>query len=503
MNAQHVELWRRLEQFQIDSPEAALPFSARLARENNWSLAYTGRVMAEYKRFAFLAVAAGHPVSPSEDVDQAWHLHLTYSENYWKIFCPEILGRSFHHQPTKGGETEKHKFEDWYSRTLESYQQFFGAPPPPDIWPSPEARQKEKHDFIRIDRACNWFIPKPRLLKIVRADVRRLYFLCFKRLANPIRASERRFHLTSFSVTTLAVFALLLFCSGAMFANGANVFDWRGPDFLTFYIILFAATFGLALWLRRTLRRPVPSEPLSLPELDGYSTAFLNGGKLLTVNTAIANLVRQKAIRVERNCLISLVPEPAFSHELEKQVYAAAYGSDGSSISYVRSTVKEYVERIVQKLQSHGLVLSNSQARKAILLPLMLAVVAIAIGIIKIVIGVGRAKPVGFLVGLCFLSFILSLVALARPPRRTRLGDAVLKKLQERHIGSRRPGKTTATVSADDFVLFLGLFGMPALAGTELSDLRQSLQPAASSACGSSCGSSCGGGCGGGGCGGS
>src|SRR5215475_14118054 len=118
MNAQHLELWGRLEQFQLDSSEATLPFSARLARENDWTQAYTGRVLKEYKRFAFLAAAAGHPVSPSEDVDQAWHLHLTYSEDYWKRFCPEVLGKPLHHQPTKGGATEKHKFEDWYAGTL-------------------------------------------------------------------------------------------------------------------------------------------------------------------------------------------------------------------------------------------------------------------------------------------------------------------------------------------------------------------------------------------------
>ena len=77
MNTQHNELLQRLEQFQIDSPEASLPFSARLARENNWTPSFTRRVIVEYKRFAFLAVAAGHPVSPSEAVDEAWHLHLT------------------------------------------------------------------------------------------------------------------------------------------------------------------------------------------------------------------------------------------------------------------------------------------------------------------------------------------------------------------------------------------------------------------------------------------
>src|SRR5580765_8560766 len=103
MNAKHVDLWERIEQFQLDSAEATFPFSARLAVENNWTRNYTLRVVAEYKRFALLAVTAGHPVSPSEDVDQAWHLHLTYSESYWNVFCPQILGKSFHHQPTQGG----------------------------------------------------------------------------------------------------------------------------------------------------------------------------------------------------------------------------------------------------------------------------------------------------------------------------------------------------------------------------------------------------------------
>src|SRR6266850_4094181 len=396
MNAQHVGLWRRIEQFQLDSAEAALPFSARLARENNWPTAYAQRVIAEYKRFTFLAVAAGHPVSPSEDVDQAWHLHLTYSENYWKVFCPDILGKPFHHHPTKGGTTEKYKFEDWYARTLESYEKFFGTAPPRDIWPAPETHRKEKHLFIRVDRERNWIIPKPRLsmnlawapvplagrlgayrfkvpihaletLKRTTSDGARTFLSAAASNLRALRQSDRRFHLSATIIASLGLIALLLFCNGAMLANSANVFDWRGPDFLTFYVILFAVTLGLALWLRSSLRQPGATEPLSLPELDGYATAFLNGGKILTVNTAIANLVRQKAIQVGRNRLFSVESRPEFSHELEKHVYAAAYSPEGNTISNVRSTAKSNVEGVAQQLQSLGLVLTNAQARKAIL----------------------------------------------------------------------------------------------------------------------------------------
>ena len=83
MNTNQTELWQRLEQFQLDEAQVAFPFTARLARENGWSRALAQRVALEYKRFAFLCVAAGHPCTPSEQVDQAWHLHLIYTRSYW------------------------------------------------------------------------------------------------------------------------------------------------------------------------------------------------------------------------------------------------------------------------------------------------------------------------------------------------------------------------------------------------------------------------------------
>jgi uncharacterized protein (TIGR04222 family) len=478
MNAKHIELWRRVEQFQLDSPESVIPFSARLCRENNWPKAYTERAIAEYKRFAFLAMVAGHPVSPSETVDQAWHLHLTYSENYWKVFCPEVLCHALHHHPSKGGPTEKSRFDDWYAQTLASYKEIFEEAPPGDIWPAPEVRRQQTHDFIRVDRKRNWIIPKP-CLRI-----------------------SRKF-LAQLGLPTIA-----LVCSGAMVSGGANVFDWRGPKFIEFYVILLACCLGAGLWLRKLLRRPLAVEPLKVPELDGYTTAYLNGGKVLTVNTAIANLVRQNALRVDaRNKrLTSLVPEPQFGHELERLVYDSAASTDGTTIAEVRSSAKAFVGQISEGLKARGLVVADSAARKAIVLPLLVALVALLVGIIKISIGLSRGKPVGFLVGLCLVTLLFALVAFARRPLRSRYGDAVLKQLQERHIGPRSLGKNMAAIPSAEFATVVGLFGLTALAGTEFADLRRSLQPPAGDGggCGGDCGGGCGGGCGGcgGGCGG-
>src|SRR5213080_3326618 len=106
MKNEYVGLWQRIASFPIDSPGVHLPFSARLAKENGWTPEFTARAIEEYKRFAFLAIAAGHPVSPSDAVDQAWHLHLTYTQDYWRKFCSDILAKPLHHFPTEGGSAE-------------------------------------------------------------------------------------------------------------------------------------------------------------------------------------------------------------------------------------------------------------------------------------------------------------------------------------------------------------------------------------------------------------
>ena len=140
MKNEHHELLQRLEDYTPDEA-TAFPFSQRLARENSWPLPYARRVIHEYKRFAFLAVAAGHPVTPSDEVDQAWHLHMLHTGSNWKDFCGEVLRQPLHHQPTKGGANERDKFHDRYQRTIESYRQFFNEEPPVDIWSEPNKGQ--------------------------------------------------------------------------------------------------------------------------------------------------------------------------------------------------------------------------------------------------------------------------------------------------------------------------------------------------------------------------
>jgi len=162
--AEQRRLLDRIRAFAFDEAEVAFPFAARLARENCWSRRYAERAIEEYRRFMFLAVAAGHPVTPSDQVDQVWHLHLLYTRSYWDEFCGAVLGEPIHHGPTRGGHQESAKFHAWYDRTLESYRRMFGVRPPPDIWPDGAIRFGEDLRHMRVNAGRNWIIPKAWLV---------------------------------------------------------------------------------------------------------------------------------------------------------------------------------------------------------------------------------------------------------------------------------------------------------------------------------------------------
>jgi hypothetical protein len=134
MKKEHLTLWQQIATFKLDDPQAARPFSKKLADENKWSEEKTLRVISEYKKFLFLCVTQPNGASPSPTVDAAWHLHLTYTENYWGDLCRNILKTELHHKPSKGGMYEQNKHNTWYEQTLMAYITTFGYMPPEDIW---------------------------------------------------------------------------------------------------------------------------------------------------------------------------------------------------------------------------------------------------------------------------------------------------------------------------------------------------------------------------------
>ncbi|MCZ8369246.1 MAG: hypothetical protein O9293_04650 [Porphyrobacter sp.] len=144
-------LWQRIADHRIGPADASLSFTARLARENRWSEGHAQRVIGEYKRFCYLAMRAGHEVTPSDAVDQAWHLHLSYTRDYWQVFCPQVLQAELHHGPTQGGTAERERFYRQYADTLAAYEAAFSEVPPADIWPAARRRFSVDPQGVRVN----------------------------------------------------------------------------------------------------------------------------------------------------------------------------------------------------------------------------------------------------------------------------------------------------------------------------------------------------------------
>ena len=163
MHSDQLQLWSKIKKFELNDPNSDFSFTDRLARENSWTLEFSSRAILEYKKFIYLICAENGPLTPSDQVDQVWHLHLLYTESYWKDFCQNTLNRQIQHGPTKGGSSEKAKYDNLYERTKDAYEVHFGYTAPVDIWPPSHIRFGHLR-FTRVNLHTHWTIPKPKFL---------------------------------------------------------------------------------------------------------------------------------------------------------------------------------------------------------------------------------------------------------------------------------------------------------------------------------------------------
>ena len=457
MNFQQTELYKRIQAFALDRPDSQLSFSQRLAKDNGWSLGYTQRAIEEYKKFIFLAVAAGHPVTPSDQIDQVWHLHLTYTRLYWQEFCPKILQTTLHHEPTRGGSSEQLKFGSWYSKTLESYEQFFGHIPPIDIWPKPKDRFGRDLHFIRINTQQSWVLSKPNLTIFLKPQLRKI------------------------GIFTFLVFLSLMITSCQIISQIPNPMNFTGPEFLTFYISLVVMGIALAAWLRFSLCL-VSTNTKQQPDLNTYEIAFLAGGNHRLIMAAITSLIKQGYVEVlkekspfgrTQSKLVVTGKINAIADPVEKAVAQDILATDGAIEQVFRKSTG-MKDSIRARLEQLGLFLSDAQALKAQIYPSLIVVILLGIGLCKMAVGISRDKPVGLLL-ICIFGLLVLGARFFVKPQRSRYGEIIFKDLTNR----LQPLKT-ANSSDSELVLAVALFGATVLmADMALADLYQMLTPTA------------------------
>jgi hypothetical protein len=155
------ELWARIERHDFE-PGLPLDFTRRLARDRGWSLGFARGAIMEYRRFCFLAVTGAEPMTPSEQVDEVWHQHLTDTRDCWDVWCADVLRARLHHDPTRGGAAEQKRYRAQYANTLARYETVFG-PPDALYWPASHERFRDRPRFRIADPDRCFVVVRPGL----------------------------------------------------------------------------------------------------------------------------------------------------------------------------------------------------------------------------------------------------------------------------------------------------------------------------------------------------
>ena len=90
------------------------------------------KLILEYRRFMILTLEHQDQVVPVSDaVDEVWHAHLLFTEDYPK-FCQAVAGEYLHHR-VPADEKERLALASSYSNTKALYQEAFGNLDP-SVW---------------------------------------------------------------------------------------------------------------------------------------------------------------------------------------------------------------------------------------------------------------------------------------------------------------------------------------------------------------------------------
>ncbi|MGU7769497.1 TIGR04222 domain-containing membrane protein [Burkholderia sp. MR1-5-21] len=440
-------LLARLHAYSPDNPAAPMPYSRRLAEAEGWSHEHALAVIDEYKRYAFLAQVAGHPVTPSLAVDAAWHLHLQYTLEYWDVFCADVLRAPLHHMPGTGEPDERAVYARHYRQTLDSYRRWFGCEPPESIWPRPAV---ERPDDTRTPRAGPRANVPPGPTPPSRSDGRPSWWRRSIKLAWPA-----------------ALAGVAATCASA---SDFNVLDYTGPQFLAFYIPVGIAALLLIAGLQRIeyLRRTWGTrERESSPDLSAEEAAYLAGGASRMAQVATLSLVDSGAIalwtsqrRGARVC--AAYPDRAGDYADDWEWLNAQPDQEASYHAF-RLRLARREPETVAALRKNGWLWAAGDMQAARMAARTIALLVLGTGAAKLAVGLSRGRPVLLLV----ISMVVFAFAYRIVTRRlTGFGRSGATYGGQARLDVYRDERQRDRESPDDLLWAAALFGAGALAGT-------------------------------------
>ncbi|CAN5598304.1 hypothetical protein BH11BAC3_BH11BAC3_41530 [soil metagenome] len=447
-------LWENIQSFAIDDPHSSFPFSRKLARENNWTRSFTLTAIEEYRKFIYLCCTLPEGASPSPVIDKVWHLHLTYTTNYWVDFCEKTLSKKIHHHPSKGGDDEQNKHNTWYSDTLKHYTEIFESTPPKSIWSNENGETRIK-DIEIYD--TNYF--------------------------NRITAA--------FIVLTIAYVLIL------------NIYKSNGPNFLIHYFILIAAGIFIS-WILQQHKSDRLKQFIEFnfpEEFTTYQAGNFLYNEHRAYQAAIIDLLKRGIVDTDANKYIlrsmdTLDPEteenPLLPNLIEK--YAP-----GKTFSYLEGLDLVDNTKLTHASFEKLTRLSNLTDYQKFIIPGII----IAIGFARLFQGLANEKPVTYLLLEIGFFSLISLIIAAQYSYTYlvyQMAEQIWKQQNNNGYGGNVLNNFTligvaAVAGFAEYNALNNVFSNYTPVKKGLND-GSSSSGCSSSGCGSSCGSGCGG-CGG------
>ncbi|MCS3796241.1 glycine-rich domain-containing protein [Niastella sp. OAS944] len=470
---EHRSLWSAIQQFPLNDPKAEITFSRKLSAKQNWSPSYTEQVIEEYRKFLFLCCISPNGASPSQAVDEAWHLHLTYTQSYWIELCKNTLNKDIHHHPSRGGDEEDHKHRDWYADTLVLYQSVFESPPPIEIWPPPK----------NIDPPVEEPVP------VIRNAVKLFIVLAL-----------------------LFPFFLIYFKYGVAFP-----FSLKGPQFLVFLPVLTVCSLLCYMLIQNEKVKHFPALANNWfpQEATAFETAQFLYGRKRFIQTAIIDLMRRNLLVLTTDKMFMLYPDRYIKPDNEQNPLIPCFLKEGRSCVTYESIMENWGKDVRDVFTSLERLHELANRKERFFKKYNFLIIPVAIGIARFMQGVANHKPVNYLfLEMMALLFISSMIAKALS--RT---TAMYKRVRETASTRHRYGWLYEDQVVADFVMrgnealtgyaegasLIGLFGLLPFTDRVSETVHNFLKEAGNGSgsgggCGSGCsgGGSCGGGCGGG-----
>lgn len=272
---------------------------------------------------------------------------------------------------------------------------------------------------------------------------------------------------------------------------GLGPFDLTGGPFLVLNLAMLALAWAASGRLADAFRPQ--GRPGRIDSQDDL--AALSGGPVRLAEAAVARLLAARKLVQHGRSEFMAVDVKGGTTPTERAILHIAQPAGWRAIEEAASWEYSAIER---RLENSGLMVDAAQHLRFRMIHSAPLVLALLFGSIKLIVGIERGKPVGFLVALLIVTAILAAYRFVRTSALTNEGRLLLERERERSDRIRRAPES------DEMGHSVALYGTAVLVGSVYADFHtmRSRQGDSGGDGGGSSSSSggdggCGGGCGG------